>query len=63
MSTHFSIDSNRVTDFGSSIPTSSEVFVSLKPEITLVDATVLNFPIVSEVELFKKVLLKIIIIS
>jgi hypothetical protein len=46
MSTHLAIDSPHVTEFGISIRPKAEVFVNVKPEITLVDQTIFKFPIV-----------------
>jgi len=47
MSAHLPMDLNRVTDFGVSIITGGETFVSVKPEITLVDPAVYNLAVVS----------------
>jgi len=48
MSAHLPMESNRVTDFGVSIPVNAEEFISVKPEITLVDPAVYKLAVVCD---------------
>lgn len=43
LQTHWPTDTPHVTDFGISIRTKAEVFVNVKPDITLVDPSVFKF--------------------
>jgi len=42
------MDSPKVVDFGVSIPPSSEVFVGIKPQLTLANREIRDFDLVSD---------------